>query len=182
MPRKHLSWQRRDTRSASSSRSATRKRARPCPITISGSGVTASVHCGGTEQTAPLSACSNSRLPERLYRSPMQRSCRPPNGWNECVIRTSLAEAAERFAFEGELQAAGGGEVQMAGDQRRGDAAVVGAAGGIVRGAGLETGVRAKDQAAAGGRLSARHCSRSEACVTLTHLEVERSNGAGDMR
>ena len=47
-----------------------------------------------------------------------------------------------------------GGEVQMAGGQRRGHAAVRGAIGSTVRGAGLEAGVRPKDQTAAGGRLS----------------------------
>ena len=39
-----------------------------------------------------------------------------------------------------------GSQVQMAGDQRRGDAAVRGAIGGVVRGAGLEAGVRPKDR------------------------------------
>ena len=42
----------------------------------------------------------------------------------------------------------------MAGDQRRGDATVGGAIGGIVRGARLAASVRPKDQTAAGGRLS----------------------------
>ena len=116
-------WQRRDTRLASSSRSATRKRARPCPITTSGSGVAASVHCGGTEQTMVSSTRSNSRLPERLYRSPTQRSCRPPNGWNGCVISTSWVEAAGRFAFRGELQVTGAGPLHLAvaGRRRGGD-------------------------------------------------------------
>jgi hypothetical protein len=57
---------RRATRSASSTRSATRNGDRPSLKTISGSGATTSVHCGGTEQTRSSSARSSSRLPYRL--------------------------------------------------------------------------------------------------------------------
>jgi len=54
------------TSSASSIKSATRKSARPPPMTTSGSGETMSVHCGGTEQTILSWTCSKSRLPNRL--------------------------------------------------------------------------------------------------------------------
>jgi hypothetical protein len=120
------SRERRVTRLESSIKSTIRKSARPCPITTSGSGATASVHCDGTEQTVLSSTRSNRRLPDRLYRSPTQTSCRPPNGWNGCVIRTSCVETAEKPAFRGELQAAGARPVHLAdpgrrsgGDQRR---------------------------------------------------------------
>src|SRR5690242_3863450 len=77
-----------------------------------------------------------------------------------------------------DLEAAGRGQVQMAGDQRRGDAAVRGAAGRVIRRAGLAAGVRTQDQAAATGRLTAGVGT----CVMLTHLQVEGSRGAGEVR
>ena len=76
-----LSEDRRITRRASSTKSATRNSARPCPMRISGSGAAMSVHCGGTEQMVPSSTRSKSRLPDRFQRSPTQISCWPANGW-----------------------------------------------------------------------------------------------------
>lgn len=170
-----LSWQRRDTILVSSSRSATRKRARPCPITTSGSGVTASVHCGGTEQTMVSSTCSNSRLPERLYRSPTQRSCRPPNGWNGCVIRTSWVGAAGRFAFRDELQAAGARPVclAVAGRRDRRDQRV--AAGLYARWDRLE---KPGSHLASGGRRLRAPPRSNSGCGELTHPMVEDAGGS----
>src|SRR5207237_1116444 len=48
---------------ASSSKSATRKSARCPPMTISGSGGTRSVHCGGIERTVTSSTRSRRRFP-----------------------------------------------------------------------------------------------------------------------
>ena len=50
---------------------------------------------------------SRSRLPDRLWRSPMQTSCRSANGWKGCVTRTSCAETTAWSAFAVELQASG---------------------------------------------------------------------------
>jgi hypothetical protein len=61
-----LSEDRRVTRPASSTKSATRNSARPCPMRTSGSGAAMSVHCGGTEQMVLSSTRSNNRLPDRL--------------------------------------------------------------------------------------------------------------------
>ncbi len=112
-----LSEQRRVTRLARSIKSASRKSARPLPMTTSGSGEARSVHCGGMEQIVPSPARSRSLLPDRLYRSPMQGSRWPANGWNGWVMRTSCAEAVGRSAFRAELQAAGEGPVHLAGDE-----------------------------------------------------------------
>ena len=75
------------------------------------------------------------------------------------VFRSKRADRVKMLVYDGtglgaDLEATGGEQVQMAGDQRRGDAAVGGAIGGVVRGARLAAGVRPKDQTAAGGRLS----------------------------
>jgi len=99
-----LRLQRLATSRASSIKSETRKRERSSPMTISGSGATRSVHCGGTEQTVSASTCSKSRLPYRLYRSPTQVSCRPLSGWNGCVTRTRRFEVTGASAFRIELQ------------------------------------------------------------------------------
>ncbi len=118
-----LSEQRRVTRLARSIKSASRKSARPLPMTTSGSGEARSVHCGGMVQIVPSPARSRSLLPDRLYRSPMQGSRWPANGWNGWVMRTSCAEAVGRSAFRAELQAAGEGPLCLAADQGRlGDA------------------------------------------------------------
>ena len=123
----------RSTRQARSNKSTTRNSARCSPNTISGSRTTRSVHCGGTEQTVPSSTCSNSRFPERLYRSPTQPADGPPSGWNGCVIRTSCVETAERLAFKGELQAAGTWPIRVAVTGRR-DARDLGGAAGLYAG------------------------------------------------
>ena len=75
------------------------------------------------------------------------------------VFRSKRADRVKILVYDrdrsgADLEAAGRRQVQMAGDQRRGHAAVRGAIGGIVLGAGLEAGVRPKDPTAAGGRLS----------------------------
>ena len=57
---------------------------------------------------------SRSRLPDRLWRSPTQTSCRSANGWKGWVTRTSCAEATVWSAFAGELQAARPGKVHLA--------------------------------------------------------------------
>lgn len=93
------------TSRASSIKSSRRNRARPSPMTTSGSGATRSVHCRGMERTWPSTSSSN-RVPERLYRSPMRTNCRPLNGWNGCVTRTRLVLGATPPAFWLELQAA----------------------------------------------------------------------------
>ena len=95
-------------------RSTTRRIARPRPMTTSGSGDATSVHCGGTEQIVLSSMRSRSRLPDRLWRSPTQTSCRSANGWNGWVTRTSCAEATVWSAFAGELQAARPRKVHLA--------------------------------------------------------------------
>src|SRR5271165_6864641 len=94
------------TRRASPMRSTTRRSARPRPMTTSGSGAATSVHCGGTEQIVLSSMRSRNRLPDRLWRSPTQTSCRSANGWKGWVTRTSCAEATVWSAFAGELQEA----------------------------------------------------------------------------
>jgi hypothetical protein len=53
----------RSTKPARSSKSTTRNNARCSPKTISGSGATMSVHCGGTEQTQSSLTCSSSLIP-----------------------------------------------------------------------------------------------------------------------
>src|ERR1700683_2583834 len=68
-------------------------------MTISGSGLTRSVHCGGTDHTVAPSPCSKRRSPYRLYRLPTQGSCRPNNGWNGCVTRTNCRAVSEESAF-----------------------------------------------------------------------------------
>ena len=96
----------RSTSRASSTRSATRNSARFSPRTISGSGATRSVHCGGTEQTVSSSTRSSRRLPYRLYRSATHTNSRPLSGWNGCVTRTRPVTATESPAFWIELQTA----------------------------------------------------------------------------
>src|SRR5712664_1677598 len=76
-------------------------------MTISGSGSTRSVHCGGTDHTVASSTCSKRRSPYRLYRLPTQGSCRPNNGWNGCVTRTNCRAASEESAFSVEVQETG---------------------------------------------------------------------------
>jgi hypothetical protein len=132
-----LSESRCVTRRASSTKSATRNSARPCPKRTSGSGVAISVHCGGTEQIVRSSTRSRSRLPARLQRSPTQTSCRPLKGWKGWVMRTRCAEAAGTFAFRGELQAAREGPVRVAADRRWRDDTDTRAAGYTDRGDGL---------------------------------------------
>ena len=97
---------RRDTRSASSRRSATRSSPRPWPMTTSGSAATTSVHCRGTEQTWSASVRSRSLVPYRLYRSPTQTSCRPLSGWKGWVTRTRRVPVSEEPVVRAELQAA----------------------------------------------------------------------------
>ena len=121
------------TRRASSVRSATRSSARLCPMTISGSGATTSVHCRGTEQIAPSSKRSNRRLPDRLHRSPTQTAGRPLNGWKGWVIRTGCAEPSGTHAFWAELQAAGTWPIRVAVTGRR-DARDLGGAAGLYAG------------------------------------------------
>ena len=103
---------RRATSRASSIRSATRKSARPSPMTSSGSGATRSVHCRGTEQMVVSSTCSKSRMPYALYRSATQTSCCPLRGWNGCVTRTRRVAVTVESAFWVELQAIGDRDVQ----------------------------------------------------------------------
>ena len=83
-------------------------------MTISGSGLTRSVHCGGTDHTVAPSPCSKRRSPYRLYRLPTQGSCRPNNGWNGCVTRTNCRAASEESAFSVEVQAVGARPVPVA--------------------------------------------------------------------
>jgi len=91
---------------ASSTKSPTRKSARLLPMMTSGSSATRSVHWRGTEQTVSSSTLSNSRAPDRLYRSPTHRSCCPCRGWNGCVTRTRRVAVTQASAFRVELQAA----------------------------------------------------------------------------
>lgn len=140
----------RATSRARSTNSETRNSARPCPRTTSGSGATMSVHCGGTEQMALSSTHSKSRLPAGLERSPTQTSCRPPNGWKGCVMRTSLTEAEGRSAFEGELQAIGARQVSLAAGAGRLRTSEHGA---IVHAAGRDRLARAGSQFYAGSCL-----------------------------
>jgi hypothetical protein len=114
-----LSEDRHVTRRASSTKSATRNSARPCPKRTSGSGAAISVHCGGTEQIVLSSTRSRSRLPARLQRSPTQTSCRPLKGWKGWVMRTRCAKAAGAPAFWGKLQAVAAGIVPLAADHGR---------------------------------------------------------------
>ena len=118
-----FSGERRATSRPSSTKSMNRNGARPCPKTTSGSGETMSVHCGGTEHMAPSSTCSKSRLPDRLWRSPTQTSCRPLNGWKGWVMWTRCAEAAAMSAFRVGLQAVGERPLHLAvtGRRRGGD-------------------------------------------------------------
>src|SRR5882757_275898 len=88
-------------------------------MTISGSGLTRSVHCGGTDHTVAPSSCSKRRSPYRLYRLPTQGSCRPNNGWNGCVTRTNCSGASEESAFSVEVQVAARGTLHLAADPRR---------------------------------------------------------------
>src|ERR1700756_186470 len=88
-------------------------------MTISGSGLTRSVHCGGTDHTVAMSPCSNRRSPYRLYRLPTQGSCRPNNGWNGCVTRTNCRAASEESAFSVEVQAAGARPLHLAASDGR---------------------------------------------------------------
>src|SRR6266478_152501 len=83
-------------------------------MTISGSGPTRSVHCGGTDHTVASSTCSKRRSPYRLYRLPTQGSCRPNNGWNGCVTRTNCRATSEESAFSVEVQAFGPRQVYLA--------------------------------------------------------------------
>ena len=106
--------ERRFTRLASAIRSTARKSARPRPITISGSGPTRSVHCGGTDHTVAPSSCSKRRSPYRLYRLPTHGSRRSNNGWNGCVTRTNCSAGFEESAFSVELQALGAGSFPVA--------------------------------------------------------------------
>src|SRR5271167_458390 len=98
---------------------------------ISGSGLTRSVHCGGTDHTVAPSPCNKRRSPYRLYRLPTQGSCRPNNGWNGCVTRTNCCAASEESAFSVEVQATGGWHLPLAEGRRRRDpfvgCAIVGA-------------------------------------------------------
>ena len=126
-----LSEDRRVTRRASSTKSATRNNARPCPMRTSGSGAAMSVHCGGTEQIVLSSTRSKSRLPDRLWRSPTQTNCWPANGWKGWVMRTRCVETAGTSAFPGELQAARTRPVHLAEHDGHGpDRALRGAVGG----------------------------------------------------
>src|ERR1700722_247781 len=88
-------------------------------MTISGSGLTRSVHCGGTDHTVAPSPCSKRRSPYRLYRLPTQGSCRPNNGWNGCITRTNCRAASEESAFSVEVQAIGPWPVCLAGNGGR---------------------------------------------------------------
>src|ERR1700759_2840431 len=83
-------------------------------MTISGSGLTRSVHCGGTDHTVAMSTCSKRRSPYRLYRLPTQGSCCPNNGWNGCVTRTNCRAAFEESAFLVEIQETGERSFHMA--------------------------------------------------------------------
>ena len=96
---------RRATSRSSATRSATRRSARPFPITISGSGATRSVQCSGTAQTVSSSIASKSRLPYRLDRSATHTNGCPRYGWNGWVIRTTRVDTTEETAFRVELQA-----------------------------------------------------------------------------
>lgn len=131
--RKSASSERRFTRLASSIRSTARRSARPCPMTISGSGLKRSVHCGGTDHTVAPSSCSKRRSPYRLYRLPTQASCRPNNGWNGCMTRTNCRAASEESAFSVEVQAARGRRLPLAEDRGWRDAFVGGGIVGAVR-------------------------------------------------
>ena len=144
------------TRRASPMRSTTRRSARPRPMTTSGSGAATSVHCGGTEQIVLSSMRSRSRLPDRLWRSPTQTSCRSANGWKGWVTRTSCAEATVWSAFAGELQAAGEGQVRLAADRRRRSATDGGATGAAARRHRLASHRGAAADGASKDRLSAR--------------------------
>src|ERR1700682_478673 len=88
-------------------------------MTISGSGLARSVHCGGTDHTVAPPTRSKRRSPYRLYRLPTQGSCRPNNGWNGCVTRTNCRAASEESAFSVEVQAAGARPVPVAKRGRR---------------------------------------------------------------
>ncbi len=110
------------TRRASPMRSTIRRSASPRPMMTSGSGAATSVHWGGTEQIVLSSMRSRSRLPDRLWRSPTQTSCRSANGWKGWVTRTRCAEATVGSAFAGELQATRARAVSLAlGGRWRGD-------------------------------------------------------------
>src|ERR1700692_3386171 len=90
-------------------------------MTISGSGLTRSVHCGGTDHTVAPSCCSKRRSPYRLYRLPTQGSRRPNNGWNGCVTRTNCSDGLEESAFSVEIQAVGGWHFPLAEYRERRD-------------------------------------------------------------
>ncbi len=68
------------TSSPSSNRSRRLQRARRPPADTSGSGVAASVHCGGTEQIRPSAKRSSQRLPARLPRFAMHTPPCPEYG------------------------------------------------------------------------------------------------------
>ena len=123
------------TSSPSSKRSPRLQSARRPPADTSGSGVAASVHCGGTEQIRPSAKRSSQRLPARLPRFAMHTPPCPEYGWKGWVTVTRCGEAGEIPAFLTEVQMAGGRQVCLAAHKRRHYAGDGGAVGDADRGA-----------------------------------------------
>ena len=131
------------TSSPSSKRSPRLQSARRPPADTSGSGVAASVHCGGTEQIRPSAKRSSQRLPARLPRFAMHTPPCPEYGWKGWVTVTRCGEAGEIPAFLTEVQAARGWRLYLAaGAGWRGQLKYPAAAHAICR-HGLDTDTRA---------------------------------------
>jgi len=95
------------TSSPSSSKSPRLQSAHPRPTDTSGSGASASVHCGGTEKIRPSAKRSSQSLPDRLPRLAMHTPTCPEYGWKGWVTVTRCGEAGDIPAFLIEVQAIG---------------------------------------------------------------------------
>jgi len=147
-----LSNIRSSTSSLRSSKSARLHSPRLPPAATCGSGVTASVHCGGMEQVCPSSKRSNHRLPARLLRLATQTPRCPVCGWKGWVTVTNCDAADEPPAFPTELQNLAEGTVSLA-FGGRGDGPIDVSANGDVMG---------------GHRLAAPDMGRSSGTCWLT--------------
>ena len=109
------------TSSPSSSKSPRLQSAHPRPTDTSGSGASASVHCGGTEKIRPSAKRSSQSLPDRLPRLAMHTPTCPEYGWKGWVTVTRCGEAGDIPAFLTEVQTPREGPFRLArGEGRHG--------------------------------------------------------------
>lgn len=120
------------TSSPSSSKSPRLQSAHPRPTDTSGSGASASVHCGGTEKIRPSAKRSSQSLPDRLPRLAIHTPTCPEYGWKGWVTVTRCGEAGDIPAFLTEVQGSAARPFSLAICQRGDCTADIGAARDVV--------------------------------------------------